>query len=484
MNTHTTPRLAALRVESPLGLFSVLWAIGSALHTLEDQPLDGLLTYPLVFVLLLNPERVWAIATFAIGHALILSLQLPDAANHSVLALLVDACLVAGCVRVWWRREHDALASRTLWDAVQGPLKAILVVVYFFAVFHKLNTSFFDPAVSCAVSQPLKMLTLHGFHGLHETSPFAFNIYFTLVMEAAIVVLLCRGQTVHVGALLGLFFHVGLGWARFYDFATVAFALYLFFFSWSDISERLTKIRGWVAANFLVCCAALALTSVVFYGVRGDPVIVHGSRWSFTADTLICLFWTAAVVPLLLPIYRAPLHVPSESRWSGLAIAWIFPVIAFVNGATSYLGLKTVANYSMFSNLRTEGGETNHFLVPAGALFLADYQNDLVTVKTYRRSRMGEWPFWTRFTGDGSPRWRSEMPGARVPMFELRRVVQEWKSLGVHNAEITYERGGQEFAVANAFADTALMRPVNPLARKLMAFRAVASDHQPSICRW
>ncbi len=87
-----------LRVETPLGLFSVLWAVGAALHDLEDSPLDGLPLYPFAVLLLLNPERIWAIGTFALVHAFLLFLKLPAAANHSVLSLLVDLGLLIGCV--------------------------------------------------------------------------------------------------------------------------------------------------------------------------------------------------------------------------------------------------------------------------------------------------------------------------------------------------------------------------------------------------
>src|SRR5690606_38333670 len=57
----------------------------------------------------------------------------------------------------------------------------------------------------------------------------------------------------------------------------------------------------------------------------------------------------------------------------------VLPVIVFLNGASPYLGLKTENSYSMFSNLRTEGGETNHYLVPA-SVQIFDYQANLVEI--------------------------------------------------------------------------------------------------------
>lgn len=476
--------LGPLPVRTPLGLFTALWAVGAALHTLEDKPMGGILTYPLALMLLFNPERLWAIAAFGAGHAALMSLHLPDPANHSLLAMFVDLGLVIGSGIAWLRREKiDPL--RALWDAVRGPFMALLAVIYFFAVFHKLNSSFFDPSVSCAVSQPLNMMAMHGFSGWTMSSnPFAFNIYITIVVEIAILALLLTKRYTHVGALLGFAFHIGLGWARFYDFATVAFAMYLFFFPWSEIEARLARVPRWAGTSFLAGMGTLAMGSIVFYGVRGDPVIVKGVTWSFTVDTIMCFAWTFALVPLLLPVFRNAIANVQERRWVGNALAWVIPLIAAVNGATSYLGLKTVANYSMFSNLRTEGGQTNHFIVPASRLFVADYQLDIVRVEKYQRIRMGRRPFRLRFVGDGSPRWRQDLPAARVPFVELQRTVQRWKDVGIDSASIAYERGGKRFDIEKAFADSALMHPLNFFERNFMAFRAVPPDGSPSPCRW
>jgi len=140
----------------------VIWALAAALHHLEAQPLAGLPLYPFSVLLILYRERIWAIATFSLAHAALLSIDLPAAANHSVLALLVDACLLIGCVQALRTRDPGS-RGRRLWDGVRGPLRATLAVVYLFAALHKLNGSFFDPDVSCATSQMARMFEPHGF---------------------------------------------------------------------------------------------------------------------------------------------------------------------------------------------------------------------------------------------------------------------------------------------------------------------------------
>jgi hypothetical protein len=478
-----------LRVETPLGLFSLLWALAAALHHLEAQPVAGLPIYPFVVLLFLYPERIWAIASFCLAHAALLSFDLPAAANHSVLALLVDAGLLIGCLQALRSANPDA-RGRRLWESVQGPIRATVAIVYFFAVFHKLNSSFLDPEVSCATSQVAKMFELHGFpERPANMAAFTFNIYLTLILETAIGVFLLWPQLSYVGAMIGLLFHTGVAWAQFFDFATVVFALFLFFLPWEGIQRDIARIPRWAGACFVACLSALTATSFYFHGMSRSPGVFEWPEWSLQADTLICAFWTLMIWPILLPIFfRGSVGRP-DRRWTGAALAWLIPLIALVNGATSYLGLKTVANYSMFSNLRTEAGRTNHFLIPAGQFFLADYQNDLARVASVRRVPPGNFPWLVRLAGGGrwvrrNGRWLREVPGVRVPFAEVRRTLQLWRDIGFTRVSIAYERQGHWYESPDAFADAELMRRLSFWERKLMAFRAVQDDGEESKCRW
>jgi hypothetical protein len=478
-----------LRVRTPLGLFSVLWAVAAALHHLEAQPLAGLPLYPFVVLLLLYPERIWALAAFSLAHATLLWFDLPAAANHSVLALLVNGCILIGCVQVA-RAGTAETRSRRLWDSVQGPIRATVAIVYFFAAFHKLNSSFFDPAVSCATSQLAKMFEFHGFpQSPASVSVLGINMYLTLILETAILVFLLWPRFSHVGALLGLLFHTAVAWAQFFDFATVVFALYLFFLPWDAVQREIARLPRWAGACFAGSFVGLSVTSFLFHGMRGNPVIFEWSAWSLQADTLICVFWTLMVWPILLPIFLRGNVGASERRWTGPAVAWLIPVLAWVNGATPYLGLKTVANYSMFSNLRTEGGGTNHFLVPAGRFRLGDYQDDLARIEFIDGVPPEKLPLAVRLAGGErwirrNARWVSELPGVRVPFMEVRRALQLWRDMGFTRASIAYERNGERFETENAFSDPELMRPLSFWERKLMAFRAVQDDGEESWCRW
>jgi hypothetical protein len=481
--------LALGAASTPLSLFSILWATAAALHHLEAQPLAGLPIYPFVVLLILFPARIGAIAAFALAHITLLWFDLPAAANHSVLALLVDGTLLIGCLYAIWGRT-DVPPARRLWETVQGPIRATVLAVYGLAVFHKLNSSFFDAQVSCATSQLAKMFGLHGFAERSTNfSAFAFNIYLTLAFEIAIIVFLAWPRFAYVGGLIGLIFHTGVAWARFFDFATVVFALYLFFLPWDGLQRAVTRLPRWATTGFAAGFIALTITSFYFHGIRHDADVFDWRAWTLKADTLICLFWTLMVWPLLLPVFLSRSVRTGAPRWSGAPLAWLVPAVALINGLTPYLGLKTVANYSMFSNLRTEGGQTNHFLMPAGQFFLAEYQLDLVRVEWVDRAEPDSYPLQVRLAGGSrwirrNSRWLREAPEARVPFMELQRTLQLWQEVGFTRVSVMYQRQGVWHELEDAFSSPELMRPLSFWERKFMAFRAVQDDGQESVCRW
>jgi hypothetical protein len=130
---------------------------------------------------------------------------------------------------------------------------------------------------------------------------------------------------------------------------------------------------------------------------------------------------------------------------------WIVPALMVFNGMNPYLGLKTETSFAMFSNLRTEGGRSNHFLVPA-SVQLFDFQHDLVEVT------------------DSSDRFLRYVARDRglIPYFELRARLSR-----APMASVSYIRNGEKVSVERAADDPELARAIPYLARKLLHFRVV-----------
>lgn len=111
--------------------------------------------------------------------------------------------------------------------------------------------------------------------------------------------------------------------------------------------------------------------------IRGSPV--H----------LIALFWMVAANPLLyvwIPRFHSEATALPEGCSSAATqsqLIWFVGqatvALALLNSVSPYLGIKTQATWTMFSNLRVEGGVSNHFLIPS-SFQLFGYTSECITV--------------------------------------------------------------------------------------------------------
>ena len=122
--------------------------------------------------------------------------------------------------------------------------------------------------------------------------------------------------------------------------------------------------------------------------------------------------------------------------------------------ACQYTGLRTQGTFTMFSNIRTEGGTTNHLFLPRFSVF--GYQ-DLVTIVTSSEPRL------QRLAGEGQV----------LPFVEFRRNL-----VARPDVAVTYVRAGREVAMAHASDDRSLV-PLPFLERKLLTFRPVPGAGPP-----
>ena len=143
-------------------------------------------------------------------------------------------------------------------------------------------------------------------------------------------------------------------------------------------------------------------------------------------------------------------------HWSFILV----PVVVFLNGASPYLGLKTENSFAMFSNLRTEGGVSNHFVVPASAQIF-DFQKDMVEIVSSTDKDLQELANENRL----------------MTYFEFKDYVASNKPTA-----IAYIRNGElyNFNLSEASQTQGLLTPNPYILRRVMGFREINKfDPQP-----
>lgn len=466
-----------------LGWFATLFAMALVFHYSDSQPLA---VWPALLAglpALILPGSVAAAGLAVAAGAIVAVLNLPAASNHLMLSLLVAVALGTAALWAWAVRngpdEPGSFVGRWL-DAARSPIGLVLLVVYLFTVFDKLNTAYLTPETSCGSDLFSQLIWLNGVDDVVPGPTVGQVVAIgAVVIEAAILALLAIPRLRFWGVLLGVGFHSILALASFYDFATVVFAVYVLLVPtevFATLAVRSTALRGVALAGL----AAHVLLSVASSSAE-SPNSPIGLPW----HTLLVLTWALAVIPFLVALLRAyraaeSAGVPAPNWQLRPLVLLVAPLLALVNGVTPYVGLKTVANFSMFSNLHTEEGTTNHLLPGVTALQLADYQRDTVTVVGLELpEHSGDSTALSRQT-----RWLSEDPPVRIPWLELRRTVLLWRDAGLTGVRIAYLHDGPPRMVDDATHDPVLAAPLPWWQRHLLAFRAVDSGSGADVCRW
>lgn len=467
--------------------FRALWAAAELVHLVSFglwiyEP-AGIALFGAAIAVLLKPTSLWRFFVLCVCDVVHVFVQMPNTANHILFNGLVNLTIVLVMVR------HLPLSRTGHWtpDRIYGefaPLVRIeLLLLYFFAVFHKLNEDFFRPEVSCAGVL---------FRGLSERfvaipasdTMISMVIWATLIVEAAIPVMLVWSRTRYAGILIGIVFHLTLGLhprQGLYSFSTMLFVLYTLFLP-DDYVTRLgaaiaarPRIRSLVAAVgstvrrsakvVVLAGAVVGIAGAVLVLLTGVDLRHLGERVLAIGGVVWVPFALAALVAVVW-IVRMPGKRPEDAS-ALLSFSWslglIGPVLIIANSFSPYLGFHTRRNLSMFSNLRTEGERTNHLLVPR-EIQVADYQRDLVEVLASSDSQFQALPD----------------SGYLLPYFELRRRVMGREE----PLEIRFLRAGKLVEVSGEGEDLAAAIPPVPwLAGKLMRFRAV-DKAGPALCRW
>ncbi|HEV7500726.1 MAG TPA: hypothetical protein VGQ33_12015, partial [Vicinamibacteria bacterium] len=398
------------------------------------------------------PRSVGLLLPFLVVEASVVVSEAPDVTNHWLFTLIVAVTVLVAAGAVWRRPREGPLPPDALFDAFAPVVRVEVLLLYAFAILHKLNRGYFDPVWSCAVA-----LAPDGV-------PPGAAIAGSLAAEAGIVLLLVLPRTRLLGIALGAAFHIYLGSGHFDDFSAMLAALYVLFAPpdlvarAAEGARRLGLPRAPVfAPRALAGVMAAAAVLAVGYG-HATARAVFGALWIPYSVGLLGIFLLASAQrpAAAAPAAPAPARVPR--------LLWVMPGVVALNGLCPYLGLKTEDSFAMFSNLHTEGGVTNHYLIPA-AWQIAPFERDLVTVKS-----------------SSDPSLES-LVGWRTPYLRLRGSVSGLAGAGAHDLRLTYERGGRTVRLARAEEDPDLSRPLPWAVHKFMPFRLVPLAGVPDICQ-
>jgi hypothetical protein len=455
-------------------LFAALWAVAALFHALgpsgraggivDDVTAAGvghvLLVVAALWVLA-APDRLLPLVALAVLGPVTAWQEAPFMGNHWLVVAFVDVGLLLSIVaaRRPWRGalvEGGGFLPVARWT---------LAGFYAFAGFAKLNHGFLDTTVSCAsvyFDETARTLGLSTPMAVGKGGFASLVPVVAALVEVSIPVLLCMRRTRIAGVVLGLLFHSAIALDQehlFSDFSSVLAALFVLFLPQSFAAAAVDLVRRRGRAALAAWAGLAAVVSAAQWSGRGglvDSVFVDGRMWlwfTYDAALLAAVAWWLLRKREAAP--RRPFALPRRNRW--LAIV---PVIVIANGLTPYVELKTGYAYTMYANLVTVGGDTNHLLLPA-TLTLGDRQTELVTIQSSSDPSLAVY---------ASAQYR-------LPWDSFRAYVSSHPT-----AAVRYERAGEVHDLAHASDEPGLTDGPSTVVQKLLPLRAV-DERDPPRCQ-
>ena len=284
--------------------------------------------------------------------------------------------------------------------------------------------------------------------------------------------MLCFRITRGWGVLLGLIFHNIIAfnpYNGFFDFSSMIFAVYFFFIDdyftelVHSVYQKIKSFKIRLKEGFSQHYSLKRICMMMVAFACGMVVLfILTKRFD---DFFRYIFWgvysTAFIVMMIIALLtKKQVHVVQKqnSTFSLPHFSFILiPILVFFNGCSPYLGLKTESSFAMFSNLRTEGGRTNHYIVPASSQIF-DFQKELVEI-----------------TASSDPQLQNFADNHKLLVFyEFKHLVSQ-----IRPETVSYIRQGkaETFNLQAAQANNHELLQENPFfIRKLFRFRAISKE--------
>jgi hypothetical protein len=457
----------------------------------------------------------------------------PEIPNHMTLLVYCNLVMLIGLPIIMHRRRPIA-DNDAIFSSLKPVLRLILITLFFIAGFHKLNWDFLNPEVSCVnfvvgLLEGRVFRSIFGVPFVVYLSPLLIALVYwalrrfqqsnidvvaaTWSVVAFLVPVLVAGVLLSTGDFHSIIIATGA-------------ALTL---AWQLIEGPLLfarRLQGPILLLSLILLGTIAISGVpmfpavllplifvfvpdhVFVRWRDNSLLTFGdirvhaiyiyllinllgaSLVYITATTspsyqtsIIVLaisqsLFLFGVALLLIPLFRELLSSNREWTWGGVKV-WdgtaprgflIFPLLLLIWGMTPYLGLRTTGNFSMFSNVKTEGPVSNHLVLSNNPLKFWNYQEDRVKIIEVDEDTAKAGHHYDPLNGNS------------LPEVEFRKLVTIWRDAG-RVVPMTYQYRSSPVRTEDITQDENWISAERTWETYLLDFRPV-QESGPNLCRW
>jgi hypothetical protein len=455
-----------------LRLLTIAWAI-ALLTTLNSSlvsysgafyPCTATATGLSALVLLVLPSQ----GVLLLSAALLLLLvgdQLPAVPNHRIVLAFIAATIMLSSIRsTLWTKKTTTRSDTDSEAQGVATLRWLTIILYSAASLAKLNYSYLNPETSCARRFLGESLLLHGLS--HPETIATLVIWWSILGELAIALLLIPKRTRVFGIFFGVLFHLALATDYLTFFSNFSGAMYVLLFAWlSESAATSLWERGERLWRTLIPTVGFLLAGILVAALSG---LLEPAVWAALRYPVSMVFGLTSAVLLLPQALSSIRRSPSPSHYRFPPPFWVLIAAALLNAASPYLGIKTRSSFSMYSNLRIDHTASNHLLMPASADIFG-YLGDSVTIISSSDEEFLK----------NAPPGDKELPYISLCTYLAR--MDGTPSSPTPKTTVTFRRHGIEVTASQG---DPLPKDCPPwIARKLLLFGAVGPGSDLE-CRW
>lgn len=459
--------LAKLSTVERSSVFAFFWGLAHFIDEFRQpvrfviDPIAGgihLVVFFLAISVMFKPSSTLRLFSMSALSVLVILAQMPITPNHNMIVLMGDLAVVTGIGFFAFQNKRD-IAD---WFRTTEPfLRIALFVTYGSATIAKFNTDFLFSDISCAFTMPQKEF---GWISFIDWQSLAFMPFLIAGTEMLIWLLPLFRKTRVFGLILASGFHVSLSLtpvSQGLGFSYILFALLVLYLPdaahariirFARDSLALLKAKGLFAtavygfvglAGFIAFVSFVEINSPIHDFIRYIPALIGLAVF---AGSISYLAWSYRKQPQVTPA------IGIKHWWQ-----WILIVLIAFNSISPYLGLKTYATMTMYSNLSVSSTDSNHLIFPPTPWETRG--DDVIRILDSNNLRLKSY----------------SMSGLDLTWHEVRRELVE-----TPQAFVVYERDGEVVSL-NTAAEEADFRSLDTVLHKLVGFRPVAN---PPICLW
>lgn len=287
----------------------------------------------------------------------------PSTSNSLIMSFVLNLIIVAGYLVSVVQSKNFLIKTEIFYKNFAPAGRFLLLTMYFFGTFHKINSGFLDPDTSYAVVL-LKYFKFLPVEFIQNTFVQYSAIYGTFIIEAGIILLLLLPKYRYFGVLIGILFHMLLSlnyFSVYQHFTCLSIALHFLFLS-PNCLTRFEEIRAKMKISKMALYGVFwlymtGITLATIYYIRADGSLTESRFLWLPIGLLISLFVIAC--DFKQTNLEAGHNYYLSKSWAVNIIAFLF----FVSCFSPFIGLKNEQVLSMFSNLRTGDGYSNHLII-------------------------------------------------------------------------------------------------------------------------